>query len=156
MTRPLPHRFGLRPVTCAALLLCAAAILACSDETIAPIDATRVAAGTWGADGAGAIVTDSVMHVHIACTYGDILGIVTLDAAGAFDRAGSYMPRAYPIAIGPSVPARFVGHVVGHDMTITVTVNDTVAKMERVFGPVTVTYDVSRGSDPALFAASRA
>ena len=52
------------------------------------------------------------------------------------------MPRAYPIAIGPSVPARFVGQVRGNQLTISVTVNDTVAKMERLYGPVIVTYGV--------------
>ena len=116
-------------------------MLACAADPVAPVDSTRVAAGTWGGDGAGAIVTDSVMHVHIGCTFGDILGIVSLSANGAFDRSGSYMPRAYPIAIGPPVPARFVGRVQGRELTITVTVNDTVAKMERIFGPVIVTYD---------------
>ena len=127
------------PMMC---MLGALVTIGCGDGTIAPLDATRVAAGTWGADGAGAIVTDSVMHVHIGCTFGDVLGIVTLDQSGAFDREGSFQPRAYPVAIGPSVPARFVGRVQGRTMTVTVTANDTIAKMERVFGPVTVTYDV--------------
>src|SRR6187455_447083 len=140
MTRSRPHRSGPRG-TLAALLLCAASMLACADDPVAPVDATRIAAGTWGGDGAGAIVTDSVMHVHIGCTFGDVLGVVPLNPNGTFSRDGSYMPRAYPIAIGPTVPARFVGTVRGRTLTITVTVNDTVAKMERVYGPVVVTYD---------------
>lgn len=147
MTSPRNPRFGPRAAL-AALVLGAVAVVACSDDSVSPVDATRVAAGTWGGDNAGAIVTDSVMHVHIGCTFGDILGIVYLNASGAFDSNGSYMPRAYPIAIGPSVPARFVGRVVGRELTFTVTVNDTVTKTERVYGPATVTYGVQPRLNP--------
>jgi hypothetical protein len=142
--RPLPRRSGPRAL--AAFAICGVSMVACADDTVAPVDATRVAAGTWGGVNSGAIVTDSVMHVHIGCTFGDIPGIVTLGANGTFSRDGSYMVRAYPIAVGPSVPARFVGQVRGNQLTIGVTVNDTVEKVERVYGPVIVTY----GTEPQL------
>jgi hypothetical protein len=48
------------------------------------------------------------------------------------------MLRAYPIAIGPSVPARFVGHLDGATLTMTVVVNDTVQHQTVTRGPVVV------------------
>ena len=140
MTHACPPWIGFRS-TLSALLVCAASVLACADAPVAPVDATRIAAGTWGGSGAGVIVTDSALHVHIGCSFGDVLGVVALNANGTFSSDGSYMPRAYPIAIGPAVPARFSGKVQGRALTITVIVNDTVTKMERVYGPVVVTYD---------------
>src|SRR5207249_2183075 len=86
------------------------------------------------------------MHLHIKCTYGDVSGRVPIGANGQFDIAGSYTLRAYPIAVGPSVPARFTGRLDGSDVTVTVTVNDTVEKKTVVLGPVTVTY----GKEPKL------
>ena len=64
----------------------------------------KLAVGTWGGDSAGVIVTDTLSHVHVGCTYGD-MGRVTLDADGRFAVAGSYLLRAYPIAIGPTMPS---------------------------------------------------
>jgi len=84
------------------------------------------------------IVNDTSMHLHIGCTYGDVSGRVQLNQ-GAFDVNGSYMLRAYPITVGPTVPARFTGTVLGKIATITVTVNDTVQHQTVVKGPVVVT-----------------
>jgi hypothetical protein len=53
------------------------------------------------------IVGDTAMHLHIGCTFGDVSGRVPLGANGQFDVAGSYLLRAYPIAVGPTMPARF-------------------------------------------------
>ena len=50
------------------------------------------------------------------------------------------MLHAYPIAVGPTVPARFTGRIDGNTVTITATVNDTVAKQTVVKGPVTVVF----------------
>jgi hypothetical protein len=97
-----------------------------------------LAIGTWGGNGAAIIVNDTSMHVHVGCTFGDVSGRVQLDQ-GAFDVAGSYMLRAYPITVGPTVPARFTGTVLGKIATITVTVNDTVQHQTVVKGPVVVT-----------------
>lgn len=101
--------------------------------------------GTWGGDGAGMIVSDSGMHLHIACTFGDASGRVPLDQ-GRFDVAGSYTLRAYPVAVGPSLPARFTGRVFGTTATVTVTIDDTVQHQTVVRGPVVVKY----GDEPRL------
>ena len=108
------------------------------DDALAPLSADKLSLGTWGGDSAGVIVSDSGTHIHIGCTLGDIAGTVTLDAEGNFVRDGSYQPRAYPVAVGPTVPARFTGNVDGRVLRITVVVNDTIDKITRTFGPVTV------------------
>ena len=85
------------------------------------------------------IVGDTAMHLHVGCTYGDVSGRIVLNGNGQFDVAGSYMLRAFPIAVGPTVPARFTGRLDGNTVTVTATVNDTVQKKTVVMGPVTVT-----------------
>jgi hypothetical protein len=50
------------------------------------------------------------------------------------------MLRAFPIAVGPTVPAQFVGDIDGATATVTITVDDTVQKKTVVLGPVRVTY----------------
>ena len=106
-----------------------------------------IALGTWGGDNAGMIVEDASMHLHVGCTYGDVSGRIPL-ANGSFDVDGSYMLRAYPVAVGPSVPARFTGSVIGKVATITVTVNDTVQHQTVVKGPVLVTLGVTPKMGP--------
>lgn len=112
------------------------------DVSNGPPSDGRVATGTWGGDSAGVLVNDTIAHVHIGCTYGDIPGRVPLDPDGRFTAVGSFLLRAYPIAIGPTMPAQFVGRVSGAKLTITVTVTDTIAKTTVVRGPVTVTYKI--------------
>ena len=56
------------------------------------------------------------------------------------------MLHAYPVAVGPSVPARFVGHLDGSTVSVTVTVDDTVQHQTVVLGPVIVIY----GDEPRL------
>lgn len=122
---------------CGALLVLAVA--GCNAEsTSGPPTDGKLALGTWGGDSAGVIVTDTLAHVHIGCTYGDITGRALLDADGRFTLAGSFLLRAYPIAIGPTMPAQFTGRVSGSTLTITVTVSDTVNRMVVVRGPATV------------------
>lgn len=94
--------------------------------------------GTWGGDAAGMIVSDTSMHLHVGCTYGDVSGRVAV-TNGSFDVSGSYLLRAYPIAVGPTVPARFTGKVTGNVATITATIDDTVQHQTVVKGPVVVT-----------------
>lgn len=117
----------------------AAAVVACSSSsTTLAVSDGALALGTWGGDSSGLIVSDTAMHLHIACTYGDVSGRVPVSASGDFDVSGSYMLRAYPIAIGPSVPARFVGHLDGATLTVRAIVDDTVQHQTVVRGPVVV------------------
>lgn len=102
--------------------------------------------GTWGGDRAGVIVTDSTIHVHIGCTFGDIAGRLSVDGTGRFSVAGSYVLKAFPIVIGPKLPAQFSGRLVGRNLTISVAVNDTTTGQPVSLGPVTVRY----GEDPKL------
>jgi hypothetical protein len=48
--------------------------------------------------------------------------------------------RAYPVQVGPELPAQFAGVVSGGTLTISVAVNDTVEKKLVAVGPVTVTF----------------
>ena len=121
-------------------------IVACSSSTSSLPPDGLLPLGTWGGDNAGMIVSDTAMHLHVGCTFGDVSGRVALATNGSFDVQGSYMLRAYPIAVGPTVPARFVGNVDGARATVTVTVNDTVQKQTVVLGPVVVTL----GVDPRM------
>ena len=115
-------------------------VVACASNATYPISDGVLALGTWGGDNAGVIVTDSAAHVHVGCTFGDMPGHIRLDADGRFAIDGSYMLRAYPIQVGPSVPARFSGRVVGGTLTLSVAVNDTVTKTTVALGPITVEY----------------
>src|SRR5262245_59312729 len=57
-----------------------------------PLDADGdLRVGTWGGNNAAAIVTDTLTHVHVGCTFGDIPGQITPDAAGQFSVDGSYI-----------------------------------------------------------------
>lgn len=122
-----------------AMLSIAMLPLACTGSgSAAPLPATQLVVGTWGTDGAGVIVSDTLVHVHVGCTKGDFRRPDALDADGRFDVAGSYMIRAYPIAIGPTLPARFTGAVRGSVLTISIAVNDTVQKTQVALGPESV------------------
>ena len=131
-----------RALTCAMLLACATCRH--GETVVSPL--TRLAIGTWGGQGAGVIVNDTLTHVHVGCTFGDIPGRVALDADGRFTVDGNFVLRAYPVYIGPTLPASFSGHVEGNTLTLAVAVNDTVAKKVVSLGPVTVTL----GKDPQL------
>lgn len=123
-----------------------AGLAACSSTSaVLPADGL-VPLGNWGGDSSAMIVGDTAVHLHISCTYGDVSGRIAIDATGGFDVSGSYMLRAYPIAVGPSVPARFVGHLSGSTLTVTAIVNDTTQHATVTRGPVTVTL----GADPKL------
>ncbi len=125
--------------TCLAIVLVLSACA--STETLAWADGL-LPLGNFGGNGAGMIVGDTATHLHIGCTYGDVSGRIALDRNGQFDVAGSYRLRAYPIAVGPTVPARFVGRLQGSTVVVTVTVNDTVQHAIVVKGPASVTYGV--------------
>ena len=123
-----------------ALIPALAVVLStCGGSTVDP-PGDHIALGTWGGDNSGMIVSDSGAHVHVGCTYGDVLGIVPLDVGGKYDVAGSYLLRAYPIAVGPSMPAQFTGTVSNGKLTLIVAVNDTVAHKITILGPVTMEF----------------
>ena len=125
----------------ARLTMVLLAIAACASATNAPPPFDGfIALGAWGGDSAAMIVGDTAMHLHIGCTYGDVSGRIPVGADGRFDVTGSYMLRAFPIAVGPSVPARFVGRLDGATIVVTVTVDDTVQHATVIRGPATVTY----------------
>jgi hypothetical protein len=140
----ITRRVGMRS---ALLLVGAVATLdTChtSGQILAP--GTQLAIGTWGGENAGAIVTDTLTHVHVGCTLGDIVGRIPLDADGRFTMDGTYVLRAYPVFIGPTLPAQFSGRVQGNTLTLAIAVNDTVARQVIALGPVTVVF----GKEPNM------
>lgn len=141
----------------AALILALGAATCRSGSVLLPPPGDTLALGTWGGDNAGVIATDSVAHVHVGCTFGDIPGKVPLDASGRFTVDGSYVLRAYPIAVGPSLPAQFSGRLEGATLTFAVAVNDTVEKKVVALGPATVVWgkDAKMGPCPICQAPSR-
>jgi len=127
-----------------ALAFAASVAVACSSTSSSPLPADGLLPlGNWGGDSSAMIVSDTAMHLHIGCTYGDVSGRIALNADGTFDLAGSYMLRAYPVAVGPSVPARFVGRLVGSTLTVSAIVNDTVQHTTVTRGPVSITLGAS-------------
>jgi hypothetical protein len=130
----------------AALAIAVACAVACAEEFPGYGPPSAIPVGTWGGANAGMIVTDTIAHVHLGCTFGNLRAPVALDAAGRFDAAGSYVLRAYPVTVGPSLPARFSGSVNGSQLTFTVTVTDTVEKRTVTLGPATLTL----GTEPRM------
>jgi len=124
-----------------AIAVCAtlAVVVSCSaSSTALAVSDGALALGTWGGDSAGLMVGDTAMHLHIACTFGDVSGRIPVGANGQVDVEGSYMLRAFPIAIGPTVPAHFIGRLDGATLTMTVIVDDTVQHQTVTRGPVVV------------------
>ncbi len=126
-------------------LVALALIGGCGGSTLRP-SGDPLSVGTWGGDNSGVIVTDSNIHVHIGCTFGDIRGQVSVDNAGRFTVAGTYVLKAFPVQTGPQLAAQFSGRLVGRALTISVAVNDTTTGQSVALGPVTVRY----GEDPKL------
>jgi hypothetical protein len=102
------------------------------------LEGTILVEGTWGGDDAGAIVTDTLVHVHFGCTNGYFPGPAVLGADGRFSIPGEYYLHVYPVAMGPPMPAELAGVVRGKSLTMTVAVNDTIEKNLVVLGPATV------------------
>lgn len=131
---------------CIALVVSAA----CHDNgaSAPPTGDLRLALGTWGGDNAAVLATDTVTHVHVGCTFGDMPPRVMLDKDGRFTIDGTFVLRAYPVLIGPTLPAQFSGRVSGRTLTFAVAVNDTVAKKVVSLGPVTVELDRTPNMGP--------
>lgn len=128
-------------------MLAVALAAACSVFTSSP-DAvpTQLSVGGWGGLGAGAIVSDTGIHIHVGCTLGDFPRPAVLDSTGRFSVEGSYVLRAYPVQVGPELPARLSGVVRGSRLTFSVAVEDTVEKKLVALGPLSVTL----GQEPRL------
>lgn len=109
-------------------------------DSVQPPDDTRLSVGGWGGEDAGVIVEDTVTHVHVGCTFGDFIAPVPLDASKRFSVSGSYILRAYPVQVGPPLPAQLSGVVEGDRLTFSIAVNDTVEKKVVSLGPMTVRY----------------
>lgn len=124
----------------------AVGVIACDGTGASDTESGMLASGTWGGDGAAVIVTDSVIHVHVGCTFGDLPSGIVLDAAGRFTSAGTYVLRAFPVATGPRLPAQFSGRVIGRRLTLAIAVQDTTDNRLVALGPVTVT----RGEEAEL------
>ena len=134
-----------RGLLVAAFITAAAVASTCyTNDPAVPGD--ELAVGTWGGENAGVIVSDTTAHVHVACTLGNFPMPVQLDSEGRFSVAGSYVLRAYPVFVGPHLPAQYSGRVSGTRLTLTVAVNDTVEKKTVQVGPVTVTF----GREPRM------
>jgi len=112
-------------------------VAACSGQSVTG-SAHVLTPGTWGGENAGAILDDTVAHVHIGCTLGNFPLPTAVDDQGRFSADGTYTLRAYPIAVGPELPAVFTGVVTGSVLTLSVAVDDTVEKKLVPLGPVTV------------------
>lgn len=127
-------------LTRACLAVMGLFLTSCADEALLPPSGDQLALGTWGGDNAGVIVADNATHVHVGCTFGDLPGVIPLDASGRFTIDGSYVLRAYPIQIGPPLPAQFSGRVEGAILTLVIAVNDTTENKVVALGPITVRY----------------
>jgi hypothetical protein len=136
----------MRSISLGLIAVASLVVANCDSDSVAPPDHDFISIGKWGGDFNGAIVTDTGVHVHVGCTYGDIIGRVALDADGKFDVEGSYLLRAYPVAVGPTMPAQFVGTVRGSNLTLIVAVNDTIEHKIKVLGPVTIRF----GKEPVM------
>ena len=134
---PLRH---YAPPTSVCLATVGLFLASCVSGPLLPPSDDQLSLGEWGGDNAGVIVLDDRAHVHIGCTLGDIPGIIPLDANGRFTVDGSYVLRAFPIQLGPSLPAQFSGRVVGGRLTLVIAVNDTVEHKVVALGPVTVQF----------------
>ena len=130
----------MRIATGLALFLSSAALSGCpADDPVSPDGNLLV--GTWGGENVAFIVEPNATHIHVGCTNGDFPSPIAVDDRGRFNVSGSYVLRAYPIQIGPSLPAQLAGAVDGRGLTFTIAVNDTVEKKLVVLGPESVTFD---------------
>ena len=125
------------------LLVTGVLAVACSvAPTVGTVDG-ELPLGTWGGDSAGMIVSDTALHLHVGCTFGDVSGRVHVNADGSFEIVGSYTLHAYPILVGPTDPARFTGKVTGATATVTAIIDDTAQHQTVVHGPVVVSLGVT-------------
>ena len=142
----MPTTARSRVLVLVLAVACAFGASTCGSGSPIETDPTRLTEGTWGGDDAGLVVGATQAHVHFGCTYGDFSAPIALDSDGRFSVSGGYLIRAYPVAVGPTMPAELAGVVRGRDLTMTVAVNDTIENELVVFGPTTVRL----GRDPQM------
>lgn len=122
-----------------SMLIATVATIACYAGTSLPL--TEIS-GTWGGDDAGLIAAEKSAHIHVGCTLGDTDAPIRPNADGSFEASGTYNVDAYPIDRGIIHPATFSGRVDGDQLTLRVTLTDTV----RVIGPVILL----KGKEPKM------
>jgi hypothetical protein len=130
----------------AVLLVFMTGLTACEDGSQLDPSADELAVGTWGGDNVGVVVSASSAHVHVGCTNGDFPSPIALDVDRRFSVSGEYLLEAFPVAVGPTMPAQFAGVLQGDLLTLTIAVNDTIRGELVVLGPVTVEF----GREPAM------
>jgi hypothetical protein len=123
-------------------------LVACRESTTVPATQRQLVEGTWGGPNAGVIVEASVAHAHIGCTFGNFPLPLTTSNDGRFVVDGEYLLRAYPVAMGPTLPARFSGVLRGGVLTLAVVIDDTVNHKTQSLGPVTVIFGQAPALDP--------
>jgi hypothetical protein len=134
-------KYGRSSVVARVLAITLAlSVVTCRSSHNVTLPGGSLTLGTWGGDNAGVIATDSVTHVHVGCTFGDMPGNIALNTEGRFTVDGTFVLRAYPVMVGPTLPAQFSGQVSGHTLTLAIAVNDTVAKKIVALGPVSVEF----------------
>jgi hypothetical protein len=102
---------GMIPRTRVPAATAILAVLIACDTGATFGSAVELPVGTWGGEDAGVIVAATAAHVHVGCTNGDFPAPIALDEDGRFSVAGDYLLMAYPVAVGPTMPARFAGVV---------------------------------------------
>jgi len=135
----------VRRTVIAGIIVTSVTLVGCPENDPVSPDGNLVQ-GTWGGENVAFIIESNTTHVHIGCTNGDFPASIAIDDNGRFGVAGSYVLRAYPVQVGPPLPAQLVGVVVGSRLTFTVSVNDTVEKKLVVLGPESVTF----GREPQM------
>ena|SRR5438105_1929287 len=118
-----------------------------ADMNKAPMEKSdRLAAGVWGGEHIRLEANDGGATVEYDCANSTIDQPVVLDGGGNFDVKGRYAPEhAGPVLRDEesnSRPARYVGHVKGDVLTLTVTLADT----KDAVG----TFTLTRGSEGRL------
>jgi hypothetical protein len=88
----------------------------------------KLPTGTWGADHVRLEVGADNAEIEFDCAHGKLYGPLTLDDEGRFDLNGAVIREGGPTRIDvkrKSHPARFVGRIVGNQMTLNVTLTDS-------------------------------
>ncbi len=137
----MPHAARLRVIA-----ILAAALTACNGGSPSEALEGELTEGTWGGDDVGLLLGEEFAHVHFGCTYGNFTLPLILDEESRFTASGEYFLRAFPVVVGPPLPAQLSGVVRGSRVILTVAVNDTVEGKVVALGPATVIL----GRDPEM------
>ena len=121
-----------------ARLLGAAVLYGCTTTGAVASGAAPVT-GRWGGARADLTLTEAGGSIRYDCAHGALNAPVVPDGAGGFDVAGVHLrERGGPVRIGQvpdSLPARYVGRVSGHRMTLRSFIGtDTLGPFELELG----------------------